>query len=332
MLQRFLGCFDVLIAHPSIRPGETLTGFVRYLCATNKITSTDEASLLFFPLQSRRIIKFMKDYPPLDLSHLSPIAKLTEADLRAATFYEIGRKFGRPTHPQALSRFLGNKVSPYLRICPPCMASNPYHRLIWRFVDVIGCLEHNCYLVDACHGCKRKLPLFRAPFDLGRCSYCRTDLAQTKTAPMNVEDRRQTATALEDIEFLLAPADWEANVDAVIKSVGLYFVKQRESLKKSRQEFANILGFSESMLTGIELARFSSYGATFSAYSTYARLIGTTLKAAFLSGMALAPLESPARLTGQALIDKVQVVIVELLQDNTPITGKDTFRNNSAEF
>ncbi len=323
MLTGCFSCFDTLFSRSPLRPGETISSYMIYLCTENGVTSTDGASLLFFPSQSRRVIKLFKDYPPLTLHYLARLTRASEAHLLKATFHHIGLKFGRSTHPQALSRFLNDAVSPYLRVCPPCMATNPYHRLTWRFVDVLGCLEHHCHLIDSCQKCRRKLPLFRAPFKLGRCPYCEADLSQAKSSKMNSEERHQTEAALEDIEFLLTPSDWEDSADKVIKSVGLYLMTQRANLRKAREDFAHHIGISETMLAGIELARFSSYGATFQAYKAYANSVGITLKAAFLGGIALdTPLETPVKLTGQTLVESARSAIDKLSRDNSPVTGK----------
>jgi transcriptional regulator with XRE-family HTH domain len=140
---------------------------------------------------------------------------------------------------------------------------------------------------------------------------------------MSLEERRQTLTAVEDMEFLLGPCDWEGSADEVIRSVGFFLMKQRESLKKTREELACQIGLSETMLAGIELARFSSYGATFQAYKMYANRVGITLKAAFLGGMTLeVPPETPVKLTGRALVEKARSVINELSSNNAPITGE----------
>ena len=315
--------FDVLLARPRKKQYESLTGLVIRLCDENAITSVDEASLLFFPLQSRRIIRFMQDYPPLNLGQLARISQTSEKDLRQGTFESIGRKFGRSIHPQALSRFLADTISPYLRLCPPCMAINPYHRLTWRFLDVRGCLEHNCCLVDTCTNCNRKVPLFKAPFKLGRCAYCDADLSYINSLSMTTDERDQTEKALEDIKFLLEPCDWEDNTNQIIKSVGEFLAKQRNGLKKSREEFACQIGISESMLSGIELARFSLYGATFQAYKAYGRLVGLNLKQVFQGGLALGnPAPKQLKMSKEALVQKSQEAIDNLLYKNNRITGR----------
>lgn len=258
--------FDVLISRPRLKQRESLTGLIIRLCDKNGIASVDEASLLFFPLQSRRIIRFMQDYPPLNLMHLARITQIQEEDLRQGTFEPIGRKFGRSAHPQALSRFLSDTVSSTLRICTHCMAMpSPYYRITWRFSKVIGCLEHGCLLIDTCHNCGRKIPLFKAPFKVGQCPRCKVDLSGTLSVPMNANECFQTERALDDIEFLFAPSNWDYSVEEVIKRVGKFLMKHRERTNQSREEFAHSLGYTESMIAGIELARFESYGATFPA-------------------------------------------------------------------
>lgn len=255
--------FDVLLARPRKKQYESLTGLVIRLCDENAITSVDEASLLFFPLQSRRIIRFMQDYPPLNLGQLARISQTSEKDLRQGTFESIGRKFGRSIHPQALSRFLADTISPYLRLCPPCMAINPYHRLTWRFLDVRGCLEHNCCLVDTCTNCNRKVPLFKAPFKLGRCAYCDADLSYINSLSMTTDERDQTEKALEDIKFLLEPCDWEDNTNQIIKSVGEFLAKQRNGLKNRERNLLVRLAYPKVCFLELSLLVFPYTGPRF---------------------------------------------------------------------
>src|SRR5262245_20423143 len=113
--------FDTLPIHPPPERLESLTGYLTRLAEANGILSIDGLSATCFPERDRRIARSIADYPPLSFTTLAHVTACSESLLRSTTFYHLGSKFGRSTHPQALSRFLSGSVAQYLRFCPACL-------------------------------------------------------------------------------------------------------------------------------------------------------------------------------------------------------------------
>jgi hypothetical protein len=170
--------FDTLPLHPPPQLLESFTSYLLRVAESNVIHSVDELVALCFPDQNRRITREVGDYPPLSLKALSAATVTTVPTLLATTFYHLVAKFGRSTHPQAASRFLGGSLAGYLRYCPACLVEHTYYTLPWRFLALSGCVEHRCLLHDACGWCGKSIPLTLAPLKISICPYCWGDLYQ----------------------------------------------------------------------------------------------------------------------------------------------------------
>ncbi|MDG0789936.1 TniQ family protein [Cohnella ginsengisoli] len=45
------------------------------------------------------------------------------------------------------------------KYCPSCLQENFYHRLYWDISFVTACESHNCYLIDRCTNCSKKITM-----------------------------------------------------------------------------------------------------------------------------------------------------------------------------
>src|SRR5258706_7802922 len=94
---------DTLAVRSPLRQMESLTGYIIFLAFLNGIRSINGISITFFPTQYKRVAHKMMDFPPLTLTQLAKATRLTAEVLLQSTFFHIGLKFSRSTHPQALS-------------------------------------------------------------------------------------------------------------------------------------------------------------------------------------------------------------------------------------
>jgi hypothetical protein len=70
------------------------------------------------------------------------------------------------------------------RVCPRCLAEEPYVREEWDFTPVTHCMRHLCVLVDHCIGCDRLLTWTRPHVHYCSCGF---DLRNLTTVPVDSE-------------------------------------------------------------------------------------------------------------------------------------------------
>lgn len=283
--------FDVLPVRPAVEPLESLTSYLTRLAQENGISSVDGISAVCFPSQDRRITREFADYPPtaFEIVDLLGVSKTT---LSRMTFFHLGVKFGRSPKPQALSRFLAGSIAPYLRYCPSCLATqpHPYYPLLWRFLGIQRCTTHDCKLLDQCGHCGCSIPLFMAPFKVGRCPSCGSSLEVCHSKPSSEEEVMETLIYLQDLELLLSPLlSIEARADNIAQAIGLRFKHERKAREFTAVEVANRIGVTLSEVEGIERGNILGRGAKFQSYVKYAQCLGIPLRSIFngvLQGLA----------------------------------------------
>lgn len=72
---------------------------------------------------------------------------------------------------------LRNLLKETLSWCPECInnwqsSSKVYYPLIWHIKSVKICIEHNCYLLEECQVCHKKVDILRRQMLPGYCSNC----------------------------------------------------------------------------------------------------------------------------------------------------------------
>jgi DNA-binding XRE family transcriptional regulator len=276
--------FDVLPLHPPPEYLESLTSYLMRLAELNGISSIDGISALCFSNQDRRITREIADYPPVAFGELTNVGGWCEEILRQTTFFHLAAKFGRSTLPQPVSRFLFGCVGQYLRYCPVCIAEQRvrHYLLTWRFLTVTCCYKHKCRLLETCGHCGELIPLFIAPFALGRCPRCRHELKLCAAASEATETELEAAIHVHgDIVFLLTPQPWETDSVSVIKRLGRRLSHLRRAQQLTAVEVASQIGVTLTVIEGIERGDLLGRGATLLCYFKYAHHLCLDLKAVF---------------------------------------------------
>jgi hypothetical protein len=219
--------FDVLPVHEGPRALETFTSWLCRLGVMNFLPSVDALVALCFPGESRRVARQQTDYPPQAIEDVARVGHCSLADVYATTFYHLGCKFARSTHPQPLSRFLTGTIASHLRYCPACVGETEYYRLTWRFTILNGCYEHRCELLDHCGYCKATLPVFCAPFAVNRCPKCGARLSDSRAPALSNQEYEQVNQQTQELIYLLIRQPWEAIAPDVVARLGAEFMRLR---------------------------------------------------------------------------------------------------------
>jgi TniQ len=211
MYPRFV--FDALPIRHKPQSQETLTSLLMRNAAANRLTSLMGlyATLTLSPqYRNPRSKTYLIDHPPSSWGDLATVLVRSREDLLATTFHHLVVRFGREPTWQPMGIFLSGSVAGALRFCPQCLAEQqePYYRLSWRFSFLLGCAIHGCRLWDVCPQCGKAMPLFSAPFTVGRCALCQADLGLAKTVLLSPAEQVRVQTLTEDLIYLLsAPSD-----------------------------------------------------------------------------------------------------------------------------
>ena len=150
--------FDVLPSRPSPFPGECLSGYLLRLANTNGYIKVGNLIEDLFPSYGiRRQSEIANWEIPLRGWEHAPIQTgLSSTELIKLTFSPLLHKFGvLPSSRvnRGKLRFLPDLVNPTLRICPLCLKSQPFIRLLWRITSVNVCLKHRVFLQERCTKC-----------------------------------------------------------------------------------------------------------------------------------------------------------------------------------
>jgi len=269
--------FDVLPVHERPRDLETFTGWLRRNAALNFLPSVNALVALCFPSQNRCVARQQADYPPLSIEEVARVMYCDVADVRATTFYHLGRKFARSPHPQALSRFLRGTIASYLRYCPACVGETGYYRLTWRFTTLNGCQEHFCELLDHCGHCKAQIPVFCAPFILDRCLNCGARVSDSRAPGLSDQAYELVSRQTQELSYLLMPQPWEENAADIVVLLGTQFARLRLVKRQTVAQVSQQLGTTVSVIEGIERGNVQERGASFHDYLAYARYLNASI-------------------------------------------------------
>ncbi len=131
-------------------PGESLTGFMIRLAERNGV---DKPQLLASSIGNPFTTPQAMAFSPFDLEPMSEAIGVETTALLHMTYWPIGRG------PKV--RFLSATVDHRLvslkrrKVCPECLAEEPYHRAVWDLRLVSACPRHEVRLIDCCQECGR---------------------------------------------------------------------------------------------------------------------------------------------------------------------------------
>ena len=205
--------FDTLPLRPEPFLGECLSGYLLRLADLNGYDIFwDMVGDLFLTWDApQQIHKLKWEYPLKEWGRIPLRTGLKPSELTQLTMLPWVRKFRvLPRLDSSIymspGHFLKNLVNPVLRVCPFCLQSQPYLRLIWRLLPVTACLEHGCLLQENCSACGAMLTPVSQDHRHLHCPTCGADLRSLSTImaskdTLSVQRRRQ-----DDFCFLLDPA------------------------------------------------------------------------------------------------------------------------------
>ena len=307
--------FDTLPLHPQPEPLESLTSYLIRLAEANQLRSMQALFKLCFPVGRSKLTFHTGDYPPLSFGGLPPAACCPEPRLLATTFYHLGKKFDRLLRPRSLALFLSESIAPHLRYCPQCLVEREYYSLIWRFLEIKGCFEHRCQLLDRCGHCGEVVPLLPSTPKLGVCPTCGGDLRACQTELLN-ETRLQTVRARSgDFAYLLLPQPCETSGERVTKMIGEKFANWRQVRQMRISDAAHYLEQSPVVIYFIEEGP-EHRGVKFQWYVKYADFLKVKLQDIFEITAPCPPLLTYE----EKLVTKIQQAIVILEQQGDPLT------------
>jgi hypothetical protein len=261
--------FDVLPCHPPPYPDECLSGYLLRLAQVNRFFSFWDLVRDLFPVfrQPSQLSLLRWEYPVADWGHIPVRTRLSRSALKRLTVVPWIEKFHSPpviAPPSALSpgHFLRGVVNPHLQVCPLCLQTQPYLRLMWRLVLVQVCLDHSCLLQAQCHGCGTPLsvvgPLHRHLY----CAVCDTDLRTLPVVMASADLLTAQQRCQADLQFLLDPTvtlvrppspESEKPAPDLRQAIGLKFRYLRLQMGQSVAEMVRRVGTSGRMISPLEL-------------------------------------------------------------------------------
>ncbi|KYC34796.1 hypothetical protein WA1_49620 [Scytonema hofmannii PCC 7110] len=144
-----------LLRRPRPYPDESLAGYIIRLTENNYY---HHPKLIFqiSGLKTRGVYANVFIPEQDNLSLLSLLCETEENVLWSMTFPSV--KYGQIKTENTI-RVFGNVVSitslskSHVKLCPLCLQSEPYYRLIWDLLVVTVCPFHQCLLIDKCPYC-----------------------------------------------------------------------------------------------------------------------------------------------------------------------------------
>jgi transcriptional regulator with XRE-family HTH domain len=274
--------FDSFPLRPPLQPFESFTSYLTRVAEANGKRMYSQLKPFFG--ENYHISK-LADYPLRSFGMLPTMTNNSESELLRTTFYHVEKKFGREYDFLRMSNFLSGVVASSLRYCPICLQEALYYSLVWRFLPLQGCPKHACHLLEQCGHCGCPIPIFRAPFHIGKCPTCDGDLRDCISSGLTeVELLREAATS-RDIEFLLCPQSWETTDPDFQEKIGQEFMLHRYNKQLKHIDVIAEIGLSRGILASIELGQNGLKRATLRWYFMYARYLGVPLSHIFMNAL-----------------------------------------------
>lgn len=277
---------DVFVKHPLPKPLESFTSLLKRTLSGIGIDTVDAAILLCFPNLDRRSTRSVNDFGLKSYDRLPTRLNQTISVIERSTFKHLAMKFGRSTHPQAISRFLSGSVTLTLRWCPYCLGESDYCLLPWQFQSLVGCPVHQVELRSLCSNCNQTIPLFKAPLRVDICPNCKTYLPSQNTVLLSSTQIIETEKVYKELAFLLTPQEWDTLGVKLTSYVGRCLASIRLDERLSLRDMAKVSGLSVTALNGIEMSKPTLYGAPFRNYWELTRFFNIYLSDVFQHAVA----------------------------------------------
>jgi hypothetical protein len=266
----------LLPLHPQPQWLESLSSYMLRLAEANGLKSTNELMTLSNIKRTGSDLRRAPDYSSFASEGLATIARCSPATLRATTLYHLARHFACPTfYLKGMLHFFQESIATYLRYCPLCVAEMSYYRLSWRFLAIVGCCKHRCYLLSTCGHCGTSVPLLPHVPHVAFCATCQGDLRTCPSPLLPPQAEVLVQKRTHDLELLLMPIDWAPEItSALLQGSGFIFLRQRNHL--SIRETASLMKRDEQVIREIEEGNWNGT-ATCADYWQYTELLGCSL-------------------------------------------------------
>lgn len=307
--------------HPRPEVLESFTSYMMRLAEANGLQSINElVALGAIPYGRRTSLYQSPDYPvPSYYAGLAQITGCSQERLLQTTFYSLVRHFGRSTHPPALHRFLAGSLASSLRYCPACLAecSPPSYSLLWRFLALPGCIEHQVRFLEQCSHCRSPLPLIFPHARIARCPTCQGDLRRGRKRRLSDDLLPLTHKRTQELSMLLSPMP-QSLQETQVRIIGKQGMALRRRQDLSIIEVANLSGLERSVIMDIEQVR--SLRASLDDYMRYADALSCSLLEIFAIDH-LQELLTP--LSEERTLKQVEAAIEQLKRQGEPVTRRN---------
>jgi transcriptional regulator with XRE-family HTH domain len=190
-----------------------------------------------------------------------------------------------------------------------------YYALVWRFLDLEGCPEHGCRLLDHCQHCGQKIPLLTQPLRFGLCPICGNDLRLGQVELLTNSARQTAQASYQDLVFLLSPLSTDPTDSPLVEVMGEQFSRWRQVRRLKVVDAADYIKQHVPMIYFIERGS-EARNAKLQWYLAYADF----LKVRFQT-MLEDPLPPPPERTEEdKLVEKVEQAIASLEQAGELVT------------
>ncbi len=268
---------DRLPLHPQPEPLESFSSYLLRLTEANEHRRYSDLSHLF-SIPTSTFFQ-IADYPLRSFGVLPKRTGCSLDRLLATTLFHVAKKFRRSTLPLFFSRFFAGSLGNHLRYCPACLREAPYYSLLWRFLALPGCEQHQTRLLEQCGWCGSKIPLFRLPARIGICPACGVELHTCRADQLTRAEQHLTTLRTGDLTFLFAPHALEEEV-GLERATGQRWTTLRRTQRYLRQEMAERLKLPKWQVINIEQGS-SGQGGPLLNYFRYADVLGIPLQAVF---------------------------------------------------
>jgi tRNA(Ile)-lysidine synthase TilS/MesJ len=134
---------------------ESLASFIYRTAKTNLMENLDWIYENYESVYQRKLTRNEVNW--LDSEELSKVAEflnLSVSTIHSMSFRiilsQLNLSFKNPSTNQWF-QYTSSKF------CPICIKENPYQKIDWMSSYSIVCLKHNCFLLDQCQQCKKKI-------------------------------------------------------------------------------------------------------------------------------------------------------------------------------
>ena len=176
---------QALLRHPRPYADEDLAGYILRMCQSNGYDSPQWIyTLAGIPQYTANGNFFART--TRDLSQLALLFSIEESKLWTMAF--CGHKPSELVRVELFGRSLPtyNLQKQRAKVCPCCLAAEPYCRKLWNLIPLTICPVHHCLLVDICPQCDRQIRWDRN--SVTQCKYCKLDWRSIQPEILRLDD------------------------------------------------------------------------------------------------------------------------------------------------